>query len=120
MSRNILKERAAHTYFDDLESFYYVFCWLIASFDAAGIPKAELPTELTWWDGEQRFAGAMKGGHIADKFDLPVSPWFGQAIPALANRLHAFFRFRRKPDRDHVEDYDDFLSCIRQGIADLE
>jgi len=120
MSRNVLKERAAHTYFDDLESFYYVFCWLIASFDAAGIPKAELPKELTWWDREQDFSYTMKEGHMGLDFELPLSPWFGKAIPALANRLHAFFRFRRKRTHDPVGDYDDFLSRIQKGIANLE
>ena len=120
MSRNVLKERAAHTYFDDLESFYYVFCWLIASFDTAGMPKAELPKELTWWDGERLFAGAMKGGHIGDDFDLPVSPWFGKAIPVLANRLHGFFRLRWNPTHDPVGDYNDFISRIQKGITDLE
>jgi len=82
---------------NDLESFYYVFCWLIASFDTAGMLKAELPKELTWWDGERPFAGAMKAGHIGDDFDLPVSPCFSKAIPELANRLHAFFRFLWNP-----------------------
>jgi len=120
MSRNILEERDSHTYFDDLESFYYVFCWVIGSFDAPGMPKAKFPDELTWWDREQLFAAAMKRGHIGDKFVIPVSPWFGQAIPALANRLHDFFRFRRKPTHNPVGDYDDFLSRIRKGIADLE
>ena len=120
MSRNVLREDAAHTYFDDLESFYYVFCWLIASFESAGVPKAEFPTELTWWDREQDFSCAMKGGHMGLDFELPVSPWFGTAIPALANRLHAFFRFRRKRIHDPVGDYDDFLSRIRKGIANLE
>ena len=120
MSRNVLKQRDAHTYFDDLESFYYVFCWLIASFDAAGIPKAELPKELTWWDREQDFSYAMKGGHMGLKFLLPVSPWFGQAIPALAKSLHDFFRFRWEPIHDPVGDYNDFLSCIRTAIAHLE
>jgi len=120
MSRNILEERDPHTYFDDLESFYYVFCWVIGSFDAAGMSKAEVPDELTWWDREQLFAAAMKRGHVGEKFDIPVSPWFGQAIPALANRLHDFFRFRRKQIHNPVGDYDDFLSHIREGIAGLE
>jgi len=120
MSRNVLKEDAPHTYFDDLESFYYVFCWIIASFESAGVPKAEVPKQLTWWDREQLFSSTMKGGHMGLNFALPVSPWFGKAIPTLASRLHAFFRFRRKPTHDPVGDYDDFLSRIRKGIADLE
>jgi len=122
MSRNVLEERdpRPHTYFDDLESFYYVFCWVIGSFDAPRKPKAEVPEELTWWDGEQLFAATMKRGHIGDQFEIPVSPWFGQAIPALASRLHDFFRFRRRPTHNPVGDYDDFLSRIQKGMADLE
>src|SRR5882724_3886638 len=120
MSRNVLREDVAHTYFDDLESFYYVFCWLIASFESAGVPKAEVPNQLTWWDREQDFSCAMKGGHMRLEFALPVSPWFGKAIPALANRLHGFFRLRWEPTHDPVGDYNDFISRIQKGIADLE
>ena len=118
MSRNVLKERDAHTYFDDLESFYYVFCWLVSSFEAAGVPKAELPEELTLWD--LPYSHAMKGGHMGMKFVLPISPWFGKSLSKLAVDLHTFFKLRRKRALDPVEDYGDFLSTIRQCISGLE
>ena len=113
-------EDAAHTYFDDLESFYNVFCWIIAAFESAGVPKAEVPKQLTWWDREQDFSYSMKEGHMGLDFPLPVSPWFGKAIPALANRLRGFFRLRWKPTHGPVGDYNDFISRIQNGIADLE
>ena len=118
MSRNVLKERDAHTYFDDLESFYYVFCWLVSSFEAAGVPKAELPEELTLWD--LPYSHAMKGGHILANFDIPISPWFGKSLSKLAVDLHSFFRLRWERPLDPVKDYDDFLSTIRQRILSLE
>jgi len=62
----------------------------------------------------------MKEGHMRLEFALPVSPWFGHAIPALANRLHCFFRLRWKPTHGPVGDYNDFISRIQNGIADLE
>src|SRR6266481_7417589 len=118
MSRNVLKKLAAHTYFDDLESFYYVFCWLVCSFEAAGVLKAELPEALTLWDVP--YSGVMKGGHIGTNFDLPISPWFGKSLPKLAVDLRAFFRLRRDRALDPVEDYADFLSMIRQCISASE
>ena len=118
MSRNVLKELDAHTYFDDLESFYYVFCWLVSSFEATGVPKPELPEELTLWD--LPYAHAMKGGHIVNKFHLPISPWFGKSLPKLAVDLHTFFSLRWKQPLDPVKDYGDFLSSIRQCISALE
>ena len=118
MSRNVLKENAAHTYFDDLESFYYVFCWLIASFEAAGVPKSEIPKQLTFWD--LPYSDAMKGGQMLSDFRLPISPWFGKSLPKLAVDLHTFFKLRRKRALNPVEDYGDFLSTIRQCISALE
>ena len=118
MSRNVLKEHDAHTYFDDLESFYYIFCWLVSAFEAAGVPKAELPEEPTLWD--LPYSHAMKGGHMGFDFDLPISPWFGKSLSTLAVDLHAFFKLRRRRALDPVDDYGDFLSTIRQCISGLE
>ena len=78
MSRNVLEERDSHTYFDDLESFYY---WIIAAFESAEVPKAEVPKQLAWWDREQYSSCAMKGVHMGLNFALPVSP--GSAKPSL-------------------------------------
>jgi len=43
MALHVLKERAAHTYFDDLESFYYVSAGLSPPLNTAGMLKADSP-----------------------------------------------------------------------------
>jgi hypothetical protein len=123
MSRNVLKGRGPHTYFDDLESFFYVLCWILVAFEGPGLGIAALPPALSQWDGPASYL--TKQGILSDDFELSISPWFGKSLRELAIRLHRFFEFRGthsgRPlaSLNPAEDYDEFLDHIRQGIADL-
>jgi len=124
MSRNVLRETGPHTYLDDLESFFFVLCWILVAYQRPGIIRVEMPDTISLWDDPGSYL--YKIGLLASEFKLPVSPWFGQSLRALLVRLHGFFNKReallgRPPsDPDPVRDYDEFLSHIEQSITDLE
>jgi hypothetical protein len=124
MSRNVLDATGPHTYLDDLESFYYVFCYILGAYERPGTGKAELPRLLSLWDHPG--ASDFKEGLFNQDFQLPVAPWFGESLHQLAIRLHRFFDFRYKSvgkplsSLNSAKDYDEFLSHILQGLADLE
>jgi hypothetical protein len=128
MSRNVLRGKGPHTYFDDLESFYYVLAWLLASFHGpgavSGTSKNPVPGYVEAWDGPSPFF--LKHGQFAPLFELPVDPWFGTSLRHLALQLHLFFVRRSdligKPlsSLDPAKDYDEFLGHIRECIAELE
>jgi hypothetical protein len=94
MSRNVLDATGPHTYLDDLESFCYVFCYILAINESLGTVKAELHELLSLWDHPG--SSAFKQGLFNRDFQLPVAPWFGESLHHLAVRLHRFFDFRFK------------------------
>jgi hypothetical protein len=130
MSRNVL-DGGPHTYFDDLESFFYVLCSVVSSYKAPGTPASPAPGILEGW--KLPYASDVKHGWIVSPtLRLPVSPWFGNSIGTLCVRLHSFFKRRSldarqasKDGRDpppHIPsiDYDEFLQHIRQAISDMD
>ncbi|KAF8478768.1 hypothetical protein JB92DRAFT_3133895 [Gautieria morchelliformis] len=120
MSRNILEGKNPHTYIDDLESFYFVLCWILMVYSGPDKPKPKtvLPRQAAWWDDED--ACAMKGGHLASRvFLLPLDTWFGPSFRALAINLCDFFRLRSLGLTKFVsarKDYDEYLGYIDQCI----
>ena len=117
-------EQGPHTYLDDLESFFYVLCWILASFEGPGNRVAEVPQLVALWDDPA--SHILKLGLFSGEFILPVSPWFGLSFRNLAAHLHHFFDVREdlvgKPfsSLDPAKDYDEYISHIRQSIVDLE
>jgi hypothetical protein len=125
MSRNALEGKRPHTYIDDLESFYFVLCWILMVYSGPHKPRAAPPKQAVWWDISDSFT--MKQGHFGrPKFHLPVDAWFGPCFSALAARLYDFFLLRDLsssepvPPNDPKQDYDKYLGHIRQCIIDLE
>jgi hypothetical protein len=124
MSRNAHEGKKPHTYIDDLESFYFVICWILMVYSGPHKVRAP-PKEAAWWDLPEAFI--MKQGHfLIPRFQLPIDPWFGPSFEALATRLFDFLRTRgphRKtlvPPDDPKRDYDMYLDLIRQCIFDME
>jgi hypothetical protein len=123
MSRNVL-DAGPHTYLDDLESFYYVLCWILVVYERPRAWMAELPELISSWD--EPGSSNIKQGLLNHDFNFSVAPWFGGSLRRLIGRLHRFFRFRfellQKPlsSLDPAKDYDEFLSHIRQGIAEMD
>src|SRR6266481_652229 len=92
MSRNALKAFGPHTYLDDLESFYFVWCWILVAFEGPCKHKAEIPNPIALWDHPT--APLFKYGQLGGAFELPTAPWFGRSLRRLAVHLHQFLRFR--------------------------
>jgi serine/threonine protein kinase len=125
MSRNLLQNglESSHSYLDDLESFYYVLCWLICEYDGPGDVRTSRVTktlpQLRNLDSKD---GATKSEHIRNDFDLPIQPWFGQIFQEMAMQLHGFFHRRINPDRptlDPENDYQEFIGHFMHAIVKL-
>ncbi|KAF8530000.1 hypothetical protein JB92DRAFT_557978 [Gautieria morchelliformis] len=123
MSGRVLEGKVPHTYLDDLESFYYVLCWILMVHTAPRVQRTP-PSIASYWD--KSMSHAIKLGQIASyAFDLPLEPWFGSCFQVLASRLHNFFHIRRPsmgdlaPPVDPNKDYDEYLGYIRQCILDM-
>ena len=124
MSRNALDPVGPHTYLDDLESFYFVWCWILVAFEGPGKPKAETPKHIALWDHPA--SSLIKYSQLNRDLKLPIAPWFGNSLHRLAVHLHGFFEFRfhliGKPlsALHPTKHYDEFLAHIQQSITDLE
>jgi Fungal protein kinase len=125
MSGKVLQGKMPHTYLDDLESFYYVLCWILMVYTAPHKVKREPPRIALFWDDPR--SHIIKIGQItSDYINLPLEPWFGPCFQKLAGRLHNFFRVRhpsmadRAPPVDPKMDYDEYLGYIRQCTLDMD
>jgi hypothetical protein len=125
MSRNVLEGENPHIYLDDLESFYFVLCWILMVYSGPHKARVPPPKHASYWDGPKPYvskAGEILGGY----FRLPVDPWFGPCLKALARRLYTFFHIRCPmygdlvPPVDSKKDYDEYLGHIQQCILDME
>jgi hypothetical protein len=125
MSYHVLSSEAshAHSFFDDLESFYYVFCWLVCAYNGPGdIPGSHLkktPEVLAALDGKDREA---KLKHLEQPFDLPVQPWFGDVFRNMMEQLHGLLQ-RRIIEKDYEpesqRDYKEYLGYLDEAIVKL-
>jgi Fungal protein kinase len=125
MSRNVLDGENPHTYIDDLESFYFVLCWILMVYSGPHEARATPPKRALWWDDED--SATMKIGHFGrENFRLPVDPWFGPYFKTLAIDLWDFFHVRCQDTEqplstpDSTKDYDEYLGCVQRCIVDME
>ncbi|EDR03779.1 uncharacterized protein LACBIDRAFT_306822 [Laccaria bicolor S238N-H82] len=71
----------AHDYLDDLESFFYVFCYICFAYEAPGKKKSPQPTLLTEWeDFNSNTARHSKLSFLTESSDHDLSPWFGEGV----------------------------------------
>ena len=129
-----------HDYLDDLESFFYVFCWITIGYDG---PKNLLkginrPTVLEEWDQDNPRAAANSKKAMMFVFAAKVTLYFGPTFQTLLYALHRFLqplvalkmqtRDNSNIPRKHLLDliepakahYADVLAIIDQAILDLE
>jgi Fungal protein kinase len=125
MSRGVLEGENPHTYLEDLESFYFVLCWILMVYSGPHKAKTIPPKQAAWWDLPD--SSTLKRGHIgAPRFQLPLEPWFGPCFQTLASRLFGFFQIRRPifgdlaPPVDPKLDYDEYLGYVQQCILDMD
>ncbi|KAF8574717.1 hypothetical protein K439DRAFT_814790 [Ramaria rubella] len=105
MSRNVLDGEGSHTYFDDLESFYYVFAYITTGCTGPGSdPKHRVRTLLGTFADWQSYnvipypegMANSKNYHFRTAYHLIVHPWFGPHVAQLVKGLHGFFSRRAR------------------------
>jgi hypothetical protein len=125
MSVNVLRNIGPHTYLDDLESFFYVLCWIVTAFYGPGEMMVDTPPELSSWD--QDIAASCKSGMLLfDRHDLLLQKWFGWPIHSLISHLFVFLKDRcltrgkLLSALNPAADYDEYISHIRACVVELE
>ena len=129
-----------HDYLDDLESFFYVFCWVTLGYDGPNQPilGARRPRVLWKWDQNDASAAADSKTTMMCDLDKKATDYFGPVFQKILVTLHAFYwphillKKRQKRDntipRKHLldltepakVDYATVLGIIDQAIIDLE
>ncbi|KAF8574728.1 hypothetical protein K439DRAFT_1624113 [Ramaria rubella] len=103
ISRNVLLGEEPHSYFDDLESFYYVLCFIATGCTGPGSDPVHriknLPPTLAIWQSFKTipYPDSMsrnKNHHFLNNFNEVVHGWFGPHVKQLVRNLHGFF-FKR-------------------------
>ncbi|KAF8490279.1 hypothetical protein JB92DRAFT_1333915 [Gautieria morchelliformis] len=124
MSRDVFEARDLHTYLDDLESCYYVLCWILMVYTGPRTTRNKILNEAAYWDEPD--SARLKRSHCILHFDVWVDPWFGPCLHELAKCLFDFFSLRRlgagmyAPPVDPDKDYDTYLGHIDQCVLDME
>ncbi|KIJ57185.1 hypothetical protein M422DRAFT_773853 [Sphaerobolus stellatus SS14] len=126
MSRNVIMRDGPHTYFDDLESFYYVLRWILGMYTAPRTIRTVPHDSIAFWDRYPAFASISKGGQLAVEELLHIEPWFGQSLRNLADRLRKFFDERHTSKGQELSkldpegDYTAYIGEIEQCISEME
>ncbi|PPQ95806.1 hypothetical protein CVT26_015947 [Gymnopilus dilepis] len=132
----------SHDHLDDLESFFYVFCWFSFGYTAPKTKVQPFPEFLSNWDSKNcRLAAAFKKAFYFDQDNgagYCVTNYFGPVFQSLFARLLSFFngprvvrkRWRSSNDtlfssfeelrlRSH-EDYRTVLAYFNDAITEYE
>ncbi|KAF8588388.1 hypothetical protein K439DRAFT_657725 [Ramaria rubella] len=105
ISRNVLRGQGPHTYFDDLESFYYVFAYIATGSTGPGCDPIHrvriLPPTFAAWQSYKllpypELMATSKSAHFRSGYHVVVHPWFGPHVAQLVKRLHGFFSRRAR------------------------
>jgi len=131
MCKNALGGKPANSHLDDLESFYWVLCFMVCFHDGPGLSSSQpvLSPEmklLVTVDFETAAHG--KSNHFALPFGLPLASFWGRSIVRLMRNLHLFFHKRilaqehaekDPPPHDPGADYKEILSYFSLAIQEL-
>jgi hypothetical protein len=135
MSRNALRKYPT-THCNNLESLYYLFCFIITAhtgpnLSTSRLPHAGLPEDLKlWFLGQPSFVAVAKKGHLdGEDFMLPVQNVFNPLEP-LAVKLHGFLHTRVRYDKYGVrepppypftpeQDFSEFLGYFEETIEEM-
>ncbi|KAF8889425.1 hypothetical protein CPB84DRAFT_1785548 [Gymnopilus junonius] len=139
--KNKKSKSAPHSYLDDLESFYYVLCWICFGYSAPGERLDPFPEVLRDWAGKDPFTcAAIKGlmflGPNEPDFEELVTDYFGLIFRNLCDRFRAFLvphvrRIKAGPPsggwptieqlkRDAVGHYQALLNIFDEAIVRYE
>ena len=127
-----------HDHLDDLESFFYLFCWICLAFDGPDQLSPRRCSDLIRWEHpDPIFAGGIKTTmmlHFRQKVTSYFGPVFQKLLLALRGFLwpHIYLKIKQRDDRtiprkhllDLAEpakaDYAAMLGLIDQAIVDLD
>ncbi|KAF8584584.1 hypothetical protein K439DRAFT_1616570 [Ramaria rubella] len=116
-----------HSYLDDLESFYYVLCYLVVCHPSTGSSKPEkMHKSISLWFKNE-------GGYLSKASSLwgtsppfNVHPSFTPPVSKLIQDLHSFFRTQALQAArvsgwllEPEDGYDEFLRIIKDAISAL-
>jgi hypothetical protein len=118
----------APSYFDDLESFFYVLCYLVVCYPASGSLKPNnIPSFVSEWF--RKIGWHTKFKMMLDyTFPLSVDNSFQPPVFELLTSLHKIFRsytlkalsLSRGWTPEPEEVYDGFLGCLANAIDGLK
>ncbi|PPR03961.1 hypothetical protein CVT24_008316 [Panaeolus cyanescens] len=125
-----------HDYLDDLESFFWVFCWVTMGFAVSGRGGAQeifpLPTDLQLFQKDSQ----MASGHKLKLLDLPKLMYLHPSWPAqfdvlktqMAKFLKHYLTVKREPVFNVTRDslalpskchYETFLGYVDDAISSI-
>ena len=128
-----------HDYMDDLESFFYVLCWIVCGYSGPGNKLTVFPRYLLGWESaDPQLAivyklSATSRDHFKETYS--ATPYFGPIFGTLMRQLSAFFSaadvknrdFGDEPSPSLVElqftsskDYEIVLGYVNEAIEALE
>ncbi|KJA23475.1 hypothetical protein HYPSUDRAFT_39936 [Hypholoma sublateritium FD-334 SS-4] len=94
-----------HDYMDDLESFFYVLCWISCGFAGPGRKLAEFPMRLSKWESTNpgdAIDAKMSAITFFFKTTYRATPYFGPVFDTLMRQLSGFFAdvYRKRVDSE--------------------
>ena len=134
MCRNALDGKLANSHLDDLESFYWVLCFIVCVDYDPGLSSARqaVSPEMTLFVVENcKAASLAKHHHFSRPFGLPLASFWGQSVVRLMRNLHLFFHKRTvaqdaamdlgqdPPPHDPGADYKEISSYFDLAIKEL-
>ena len=91
------------SYMDDLESFFYVLCWICFGYDGPGKRIGHFKSTFSKWVDRRPDEGRMIKIYLfyffRDYTDFIVTDYFGDIFLDLVDSLHRFFGFYLTIDR---------------------
>ena len=134
MCRKALLGQPANSHLDDLESFYWVLCFIICSHHGPGLSSSQLvlsPEMKLLVTADCESAARSKRLHFSGPFELPLASFWGRSVLHLMRNLHIFFRNRilaqetahklglDPPPNEPGADYTEFSGYFSLAIQEL-
>ncbi|PPR01897.1 hypothetical protein CVT24_001244 [Panaeolus cyanescens] len=94
LSQNPTQHPILHDYIDDLQSFFWVFCWVTmgneVTDDGTRKPIPQSSPQLSFFDKDNQTAYELKHYRLLQPDNLPIHPSWPATFNTLKNRMVAF------------------------------
>ena len=121
MSTSTQSRRLCHDHLDDLESFFYVLCWICFGFSGPGKKLDPLPKTLQKWEStDPESAADAKQSMLFKRLSWAgvCTPFFGDIFQELLQDLHGFFAEQVGRKLDSITQQDT-LPIAKQTLPSL-